>query len=136
MNPLSAALHINQLRLFVHLGEGELERSQEQPIDIDVSIYFADLPSACKNDDGDFICYDKLSGLLGAKATEKPYRLIEFLCMQLYDVTRAEIVRAVGDAAASRIFVRLCLTKPDAPVEGLLGGSSFEYTDIVSGLAG
>jgi dihydroneopterin aldolase len=132
---LPAALHLNQLRLHVHLGEGSAERAVLQDIDVSVSVYFMDLPAACGDDDGKFICYNKLADVLRAKATSQPYRLIEFLCMQLYAAARGEIVRAMGEDAAS-IYITLKLNKCHPPVQGLIGGSSFEYTDLPTGLLG
>jgi FolB domain-containing protein len=131
---IPAVLRIHQLRADVHLGEHAHERAQPQAIDIYVDIYFEALPPACFDDAGAFLCYDKLSVLLRQCATSKPYRLIEYLCMQLVEVTRAEIVRALGEEESKRVFVRLRLAKRDAPVEGLLAGTSFEFCDLPRGV--
>jgi FolB domain-containing protein len=131
---LSAALSMHQLRLNVHLGEHEPERSEEQAIEVSVSFYFKDLPSACGNDNGQFLCYGKITDALERLVEKQEFRLIEFLAMRMYDALRGEILTCFGKEKAEDVYVWISLHKCNLPIEQLVGGASFEYTDVPSGL--
>lgn len=131
---LSAALTIDQLRVMVHLGEHAAERKESQAIELSIRFYFKDLPSACGDDDGQFLCYDKISRKLEALAQAKEYRLIEFLAMQLHNALREEIAAVFGEAKARDIYVWLRLHKCQTLLESMKGGAGFEFTDLPSGL--
>lgn len=129
MQSAKAVLSIERLRLMVRLGEWEPERAEPQPIELTVHFYFHDLPSACQDDDGEFICYDKVATRLSQLVASKEFRLIEFLCMQAHGVIREEIVSALGEAAAAKVGVRIRLHKVQVPIPEMVGGAAFEFRD-------
>ncbi len=131
---LPAALSLDRLRLNVHLGEHAPERGTMQAIEVSIKIYFKNMPAACRDDCGQFLCYGKLSEAIENVVHGREYRLIEFLACKIYDVMRTHIIASFGDEQSQDIYVWLRLHKCNPPIPQLLGGASFEYTDVPSGL--
>lgn len=127
-------LSINQLRLSVNLGEHEGERKKAQPVDVDIHIFFPELPPACHDDGNGFLCYDKLSTEIIQFVAGKEFRLIEFLTMEIYAVVKAHITRAMGEAVGKDSRIKLKIHKCIPPVPHILNGTSFTYTDLPEGL--
>lgn len=115
-------LRVHRIALAVRLGFGKEERVTPQPVEVDVSFFFPAVTEASKSDNGDFICYDKLSHAFKDLCADREFKLIEFLCMELYQVARK--------AAPPEVKITLRLTKCEVPVEFIHGGASFTYTDI------
>ena len=118
----SSVLRVNRIRLAVRLGCEKEERAQVQHVEVDLAFFFPALGEPSLADKGDFICYDKISHALQAMCQNKEFRLIEYLCMQMYDVLRARVPQEVK--------IALRLTKCQIPVAFVLGGASFSYTDL------
>lgn len=115
-------LRIHRIRLGVRLGYSAEERLQQQPVEVDVSFFFPALGEPSHKDEGDFICYDKISRALEAACKEREFRLIEYLAMELYHIIRQRVADEV------RISIRL--TKCQIPVAFVQGGASFTYSDL------
>lgn len=116
------ALRVSRVALSVRLGCGEDERAKPQAVEVDVDFYFPSVTQASLTDEGDFICYGKLSEAFAAYCEQKEFKLIEFLGLELYNVARGH--------APSEVKIALKLTKCKVPVNIILGGASFSYTDL------
>ncbi len=115
-------LRVNRIRLGVRLGCEKEERAQAQHVEVDLAFYSPALAEPSHADKGDFICYDKLSHALEAMCKGKEFRLIEYLCLQIYDKARS--------MAPADVKISVCVTKCQIPVSFVLGGASFSYTDL------
>lgn len=125
MNSYNNYLTINKIRLIVKLGYEKEERTTPQPIEIDIKLYFPDLSDVNRKDDGDFICYDKMSHLIKDLCDSKEFRLIEYLGTEIYNVIRPTV--------ANEIKIKVKITKCILPVSFIMGGASFSYTDLPPG---
>lgn len=121
----SSALTINRLRLSVHLGCEKEERVTPQPVEVSIRFYYPAIPAPALRDEGEYECYDKISASIRRMCANKEFRLIEFLCMQVYEVARKAVKKDV------KIWVSL--TKCNLPVPEVLNGASYLYTDLPPG---
>jgi dihydroneopterin aldolase len=125
----NSCLSINRLRLSVHLGVGEGERSKPQPIEITARLYFPELPNACHNDNAVFICYDMICSALLEYAENKEFKLIEYLTLRLTEVIKASLQAQIGEKANhAKLWIKLHKCIP--PVPYMLDGASFIYSDL------
>ncbi|HEU5047872.1 MAG TPA: dihydroneopterin aldolase [Rickettsiales bacterium] len=121
-NSYTSCLSINKMRLSVRLGYEKEERALAQSVDVDIKLYYPGLTEACRSDDGDYSCYDKLSRKIQQLCESKEFRLIEYLCTEIYNTARGEL--------AQDIKIRVTVTKCGLPVGFVLGGASFSHTDL------
>ena len=76
----SSELKMEKLRLPVHLGVGETERSEPQDVFFSVCLIFAEPPGACGSDDvAQTMDYAVLRDLLAAEVDANPFKTIEHL---------------------------------------------------------
>lgn len=129
-----ACLGVHRLRLSVALGYGRGERSKPQPVEVELRIFFKDLPKSCEDEGEPFLCYDSLSTALQDLVSGREFRLIEYMGNELFKTVRANIVKQMGDEAAKRIHVWLKLHKCVPPVPYMLGGASMVLSDLPGGL--
>lgn len=112
-------LRLNKLELQVNLGWPEKERAKPQPIYLDIELSGNHLLKACKTDTlDDTVCYDILSTAIKAHVKNLEFKLVEHLAWDLFNFIQKKLPKKMG--------LKLTVTKPNAPVEGLLGGASFE----------
>ncbi len=130
----STALTINRLRLGVNLGEGAAEREKAQPVEVDIKLFFPEQPAACADDGQEFLCYDKLCTEIISYVETREFRLIEFLTMEIYALTKKHIANVMPGVNANDTCVWLRIHKCVPPVPAILGGTSFTYTDLPEGL--
>lgn len=123
MKPVTS-LKINQLELKVFLGWPSEERKRTQKVFLDIELLGIDFTSACHSDDlGDTVCYDELSQKIKKFVKGRQFKLIEALCMQIFELLKGEI--------SENISLKVVVTKPKVPVEGLHGGSTFTVEDSI-----
>lgn len=115
-------LNLHDIRLFARLGCTADERAVPQPVRIELSIFFAELPEAMHRDEAEFICYDKLTSILREVVEKGEYRLIEFLA--------GECFRAIGQQLEPGMQLWLKLTKCEPPVPEIHGGASVVCSDV------
>lgn len=115
-------LRVNRIRLGTRLGCEKEERAQAQHVEVDLAFYAPALAEPSLADKGDFICYDKISNALEAECKQNEYRLIEYLCLQLFNTVRS--------MTPQEVKIALRVTKCQIPVSFVLGGASFSYTDL------
>lgn len=113
------------MRLSVRLGCEKEERRTPQSVEVDIRLYYPVLSTASLKDEGDFACYDKISRLVLDLCSKKEFRLVEYLCTEIYHKIRPTLEKNI------RIFVKI--TKCSLPVGFVLGGASFSYTDLPPG---
>ena len=126
----TACTALHDLRLYMQLGVTEEERARPQHISVDVRCYSSDPLSSYSDDEGEYICYDKLAESISKFCHAKPYRLIEYLGAACFAEVRNSIATQLGEEKAKGIAVWLRIHKLNPPVEGLQGGSSFSTTDL------
>lgn len=118
-------LHIDNIQLLAHVGQGARERSVPQAMRIDITITFKKVPRACYTDQlADTVCYDQLVSLLVAHCHGKSFALIEGMAYDLFNAVKRVLPRET--------ILRLSLTKLHPPVAAIKGSSSFSYEDEVS----
>jgi FolB domain-containing protein len=115
-------LRVNRIRLSVRLGYEKEERVQAQHVEVDLAFFFPSLTEPNLSDKGDFICYDIISHALKTMCESKEFHLIEYLCMQMYEMLRARVTPEVK--------IALKLTKCQVPIPFVLAGASFSYSDV------
>ncbi len=112
-------LRLNRLELQVHLGWPEKERVKPQPVILDLEIAGPALLKAGKSDKlDDTVCYDVLATAIKNHIQDNEYKLVEHLAWDLFEFVTKRLPK--------KMKIKLVITKPNAPVEGLLGGASFE----------
>lgn len=122
----ASILTVNRLRLMVHLGFYERERSVPQPIEISMRLYFPETPACAKDDHAKFLDYASLSASISEWATSQQFRLVEYMGMQAFNHVRAYL-----DAHHyENVKLWLQLVKCEAPVPNLQGGTSFIHSDV------
>ena len=118
-------LEFRGARLSVHLGCGAEERALPQPVDLDVSVRFAELPAACESDKlEDTICYADLIEAARARVAGREFKLVERLAHELLGALRPLV------PPGAELWLRV--TKRQPPVDGLAGGVSFALGDFES----
>ena len=119
-------LEFRGARLSVHLGCGAEERARAQPVDLDVSVRFAELPAACESDKlEDTLCYADLIAAARARVAGREFKLVERLAHELYGALRPLV------PPGAELWLRV--TKLQPPVDGLSGGVSFALGDFEVG---
>lgn len=118
----TSCVRVSRVRLDVHLGFGDEERSVKQAIEVDVAFYFPALTEASYTDKGDFVCYDKISRAFKQLCEERQFNLIEYLGKELYNVARS--------STPPEVKITLRLNKCKILLPFVLGGASFSYTDL------
>lgn len=108
--------------LLVRLGCEKEERKTPQPIEVDIKLFYPALTGASLSDKGDFACYDKISHLVKTLCEKKEFRLVEYLGTEIYRKIRPTLNKEI------KILVKV--TKCNLPVQFVLGGASFSYTDL------
>ena len=119
----SSIISLNNLILSVNLGVTEDERKTPQKISVSFKFYMKGIPKSCETDNiEDTVCYAEMAELVKQHCSKKDFKLLEYLCYFLYEEIRKKIDPEV------KIWVGV--EKCDPPIEGLVGSTSFEYTDI------
>ena len=130
-----ACLGVHRLRLAVALGYEAGEREKPQPVEIELRIFFSELPAACNDESAPFICYDKLSTAISELVQNREFRLIEFMAQQALGVVRKNISAQLGKDASKGIYIWLRLNKCIPPVPYMLGGASIIVSDLPNGIS-
>ena len=116
-------LELRGARLSVHLGCGEAERTTAQPVDLDVSVRFAERPAACESDKlEDTLCYADLIAAARARVAGREWKLVEHLAHELWKVLRPLV------PPGAELWLRVTKLRP--PVSELSGGASFALGDF------
>ncbi|OQW53033.1 MAG: hypothetical protein A4S09_08000 [Proteobacteria bacterium SG_bin7] len=116
-------LRLNRFELNILLGWPQKERAKPQTIYLDIELKGSSLFKACKTDAlEDTVCYDILAVAIKSYVSGKEFKLIEHLTWELFAFVKQRIPK--------KMKLKLMITKPEAPVEGLLGGASFELEDL------
>lgn len=129
-----ACLGVHRLRLPVALGYGRGERSKPQPVEIEMRIFFKELPKSCVDEGEPFLCYDKLSSALQDTVAHREFRLIEYMANELFAEVRKNIVNQMGEEESKKMHVWLRLHKCIPPVPFMLGGASVVLSDLPGGI--
>ena len=89
---LCSSLSLEQLKVPVFLGVSQAERKTKQTIEINLTIWFTELPKACHTDQlEDTICYAQLIDMIKNFCLKKPFCLIEYLGYELYKFLKKTI---------------------------------------------
>jgi dihydroneopterin aldolase len=105
-------IYLSNMTFEVHIGAGDGERADEQPIEIDVDMT-VDLQAAGAADDLEkTVDYGAVFRLCQQVAEGRPYRLLEALAERL-----AGEILAVESAVQS---VVVTVRKPGVPIDGVL----------------
>jgi dihydroneopterin aldolase len=113
--PLQSLLKLDGLSLSVALGWTEPERSVLQEVNVDIEIGFFKLPTACQSDElGHTLCYDQLAQKINKMVIRKPFKLLEFLTHEVFNLVCA----CVNDQDA----VQVTITK-NPPMDNLMRAS-------------
>jgi FolB domain-containing protein len=114
-------LFIPGLRLWVSLGCGVEEKTNLQPVDIDIKIDFPQEPIGCHSDQlGDVVCYKTLTELVIESVKNRSFDLIEFLAAHIFEAITKQL-RLEGSV------VEIVVTKPNHPVPHVQKGIVFKY---------
>ncbi|MCE3231965.1 MAG: FolB domain protein [Rickettsiaceae bacterium] len=123
MKEFSSVISLNDLLLKVNLGVTEEERNVKQDIKISFKLFFKNPPKACESDSlEETICYHDISRIVDQHCHESKVKLLEYLCFQLHK----EVRKIVSEDIKIWIKVEKC----NPPIEGLIGTTSFEYSDF------
>ncbi|MFO1242961.1 MAG: dihydroneopterin aldolase [Rickettsiales bacterium] len=129
-----ACLGVHRLRLSTTLGYGRGERSKPQPVEIELRLFFKDMPLASIDEASPFLCYDKLSQCLQELVQNREFKLIEYMASVAMKEIRTSIIDQMGQEAAKNIFIWMKLHKCVPPVPYMLGGASIILSDLPQGL--
>lgn len=85
-------INLHKLQVNTRLGFGEGERSKLQTITCDLSITMPKLPESANDDHSpDYICYAKLAKLIVKHCKNREFRLLEYLCNELYKLLKDKV---------------------------------------------
>ncbi len=122
-NGYNSVISLNDLLIKANLGVTKEERDQLQDIKISFKLLFEKLPKACQTDKlSDTICYHKISNIAYEHCQTNKVHTLEYLCYELYKKVRNEIENN------AKIWIKV--EKCNPPIEGLVGSTSFEYSDF------
>lgn len=112
-------LTIRDYSLWCHLGCSPEEREPQQEVRISLSLGFAQLPHACKSDQlSDTICYAEICRQMNLLVKEKHFQTVEHLSFAIRE--------QLAQYLKTENTWRLTLHKVKPPIDGLLGGVTFE----------
>lgn len=132
MEHFKLCLGVHRLRLSATLGYEAGEREKRQPVEIELRIFFNELPTACRDESAPFICYDKLSDAILKLVESREFRLIEFMANEILCVVQKNIEKQMGnDAGGIHVWLRLHKCVP--PVPYMLDGASITISDLPKG---
>ncbi|MBV9278186.1 MAG: dihydroneopterin aldolase [Candidatus Eremiobacteraeota bacterium] len=95
-------IELRGIRAFGKHGASEAERSQEQPLDIDMRVEM-DLSVAASSDRLEStLDYAKLCERIIARVRQRSYRLLERLAAELLDVAFADVRVAAAEVAIAK----------------------------------
>lgn len=117
---------INRLRLAAHLGYGDAERANRQPVEIALRFYFSKPPACAADDHAHFLAYDAVCALLSDAVEKRTFRLIEFMAQELFDLVR----RSMDAHGAADAALWLKLTKCQPAVDHLQDGAAYVLSDL------
>lgn len=119
----SSVISLNKLRISAKLGVTKEERNKPQDIDVSFRFHLQGIPKACETDNiEDTVCYHKISDLITEICSKKEFKLLEYLCYLVYKEVRKKVAQDI------KIWVLVEKLTPE--IEGLVGSSSFEFSDI------
>ena len=119
----SSVISLSNLKLAVNLGVTKEERDVRQQVNISFKFYLKDAPEACTTDNiHDTVCYAEMAEIVRRHCNKKDFKLLEYLCYFLYREVRKNI--------PPDIKIWIGVEKCNPPIEGLVGSTAFEYTDI------
>ena len=122
-------LSVDALQVPVHLGVTEDERATPTTVQVWVKLFYTIPPDAVRQDDAEYLCYEKLCRRLLQMVEGAEFQLLEFLTSELYAEVR--------ELAPEDVGVWLKVKKP-LPME-LIGchveGASATLSDV-PGMAG
>ena len=115
-----SAISLDDMLLKVKLGLTDREKDIPQDIKISFKLFFPDAPKACESDNiNDTICYYEIFKAIKEHCAQNSYRLLEYLCHQLY--------KEIRKMADSSIKIWIKIEKCNPPIEGFDGVTAFEY---------
>ena len=115
-------LIIKGLRLWVALGCSVEEKTNLQPVDIDIKIDFINELKGSQTDSiADVYCYSTLVGLVFDEINSQSFNLVEFLATKVFAV----IETFLGSEEA---YVEVSVSKPNHPVMHVNNGIVFRYS--------
>jgi len=117
-------LSICDLRLWLHLGCSDEERSQRQLTSIAIEINLSAPPIGCDTDKlEDTICYYNIVNSIEKKIKDQYFNLIEHVAARVHEITDSSITNC-RDLITS---VNVVVQKVNAPMENVFGGTKFMY---------
>ena len=116
-----SSLSIDNLSLSIHLGWTDAEQSKKQRVTLNLTIHLPKPPTACRTDKlDDTYCYDDLIKQIQVHCKNKKYRLIEYLCADIYNLIKPKLPKR------SRVVTTI-IKQPK--IAGFSGTTSFTYGD-------
>lgn len=117
-----SSLEVRGLRVPMHLGCGEEERSKVQDVEVSLFLKFRSPPLGCTTDNlKDTVCYSDLSDEVRKILTRQPYHLIEHAAQVIYESLKKRV--------SYDTQLRLSFHKLYPPVGSLEGGVVFHLGD-------
>lgn len=114
-------LLIPGLRLWISLGCSVEERTNLQPVDIDIRIHFSKAPLGCHSDRiADAVCYGTLVEKVIAAIRGQSFNLIEAMAARIFETIAAQ-------PNLGGTFVEVLVAKPNHPVPDVQKGMVFKY---------
>jgi dihydroneopterin aldolase len=103
------------------IGCGEYDKVRQQPVEIDVGIFFTETPPACTNDElSDTACSTVCIEVVRKKALKKHYFLLEHLAYEIYT--------ALTIALPNYPYIVVRVRKLKPPFEEVKKGICFTYS--------
>ena len=114
-------LLIPGLRLWISLGCSVEERSNLQPVDVDIRMKFFQEPRGCCSDQlVDVVCYKTVVEQVMDSVKDKSFNLIETLAARIFECVAQQ--PNLDDA-----LIEITVTKPNHPVPHVQKGMVFKY---------
>jgi dihydroneopterin aldolase len=119
----NSVVSLNDMQLKMNIGVTSEERDLPQDIKVSFKFFYKEFPMGCNTDNiDDTVCYHKVSDIVSNYCKSNKVKLLEYLCFKLHK----EIKKITPDDVTLWIKIEKC----HPPIEGMLGGTSFEYADF------
>lgn len=119
---MKSRLHLQDLRVMMHVGHLPEERAHKQAMRIDVSIDFHQPLKAFYTDElHDAVCYDALIKKIQYCCDHQSFKLLEYAAQCLYTLIKVDF------SLDDRVLVKI--TKLHPPIDALKGGAMCCYGD-------
>jgi len=113
---------LDSLQVYIKIGVPDLERERPQKITISFKLYQGESESLEDDNSDRYNCYATIAKEIKKYCISREFKLLEFLCFQLYKVIKAHSHKS------TKVYVKV--EKHDIQYEYMQFNAKAEYSDL------